>query len=75
MPLLVKSPATIADGIHARTEGDHIGPVGGLEGPVAVAQKHVDGISEKGVGAGDRQVGQAVVSEIPGHQRQCLRGE
>ena len=48
MPLLVKSPATIATGYDAKTEGDHL--AGGLEGPVAVAQKHVEGISGKGFG-------------------------
>ena len=44
MPLPVKSPATIASGMNAVTEGDHIG---GLERAVAVAQEHVEGISEE----------------------------
>ncbi len=63
-------------GIYAGTEGEHLVALGSLKGPVAVAQKHVDGIAVngRGVRAGDRQVGESVVAEIPGHQGEVRRG-
>ena len=62
MPLLVKSPATIATGIHVAESTSR----GGLEGSVAVAQEYVDGICRQRSRSGDGEIGAAVVEEIAG---------